>query len=83
MLPGLILLGLLFGRWWRTCLVLAAVAFPLLLLADGTIHLGLDVVISAALAAANTAVGVAVHQATRGLFRAARILDARRDARRA
>ncbi len=37
MVPTMILFGVVLGRWWRTCLILAAVAWPALVLADGSI----------------------------------------------
>ena len=62
MIPTVILFGLVFGRFWRTSLVVATVAWPLLLLADGTIDVGLGVVAAAALASLNAGLGVLVHQ---------------------
>ncbi len=64
MIPTLILFGLLFGRWWRFALVAAAIGWPLaLVLLDDLGHDGWAPVTAALLAIANTAVGVAVHQA--------------------
>ena len=69
MIPTLIVAGLIFGRWWRTTLIVAAVAWPIALLIDG-IDLGFTGVLGAAvLGAANAAVGVLVHQALRQLVR--------------
>ena len=63
MIPTLILLGLVFGHRWKTTLVVAAVGWPLLLIATG-VDSGLDFALgAAALAVANAAVGILVHQA--------------------
>jgi len=63
-IPTLILVGLIFGRWWRSCLVTAAIGWPLLLVAIGVV--GVDefgVLLKAAgLAVINTGVGVLIHQ---------------------
>jgi hypothetical protein len=62
-IPTLILLGLVFGHWWKTTLVAAAVGWPLLLIVTG-VDSGLDFALgAAALALANAAVGILVHQA--------------------
>ena len=63
MIPTLILFGLVFGHWWKTTLVVAAVGWPLLLIVTG-VDSGLDFALgAAALALANAAVGILVHQA--------------------
>lgn len=67
MIPTMILFGLVFGRWWRTALVAAAVVWPAVLLMDGVIAgaPGSKVAVvfqAAALAVANAALGVGVHQ---------------------
>jgi len=59
------LVGLLAGRLW--VVPLAAICWPLLLAVTGVTSAPVDLVIGAALAAANTAVGVGLHQATRVL----------------
>ena len=76
MIPTLIILGLVFGHWWRTTLVVAAVGWPLLLIVTG-VESGLDFALgAAALAMANAAVGILVYQAlwllVRGLTSAGR-----------
>jgi hypothetical protein len=62
MIPTLILFGLIFGRWWRSALIVGAVGWPVLLLATGTASADADLIGVAGLALANTGVGVAVHQ---------------------
>ena len=62
MIPTMILFGLILGRWWRVALIAAAVAWPALLLAGGTISSVAEVVRAAALGFANAAAGVLVHQ---------------------
>ncbi|HTF10233.1 MAG TPA: hypothetical protein VK659_18870 [Asanoa sp.] len=69
MIPTLILFGLVCGRWWRSALVAAAVGWPVLLLATGTLDLRpLPLLAAAGLAVVNAAVGVAGHQAVRKLI---------------
>lgn len=74
MIPTMILVGLLFGRWWRMCLAASAVLWPAILLGDG-IHQREDgsllwVLLGAAfLGAANAAVGAGVHQGILALVR--------------
>jgi hypothetical protein len=63
MVPTLLLLGLLLGRWWRTTLLIAVVGWPLLLLVDGAIDPGWGLAGAAGVAAVNTGIGVLVHQA--------------------
>jgi hypothetical protein len=58
-IPVLLLLGLLCGRW--SLIAVAAVAWPLVLLVDGACPLECAPG-AAAFAAANTAVGVLVHK---------------------
>lgn len=60
-------MGFVLGRWWWIVVPFAAVAWPALLIANG-IDSGLTFAIEAGfLALVNTAVGVAVFQAIRGL----------------
>lgn len=73
MIPTMILLGLVFGRWWRTTLVVAAVGWPTWILADGSQGFSWRLVLGAAgFAIANAAVGIVVHQAGLGGLRAVR-----------
>jgi hypothetical protein len=84
----MILAGLVLGRWWKAALVVAAVGWPLLLiaydvvpvhgawtLADAGTLLG-----GALLAVLNAAVGVALHQALLWLVRGLRHVITRRSA---
>jgi hypothetical protein len=62
-IPALILVGLVFGRWWRIVIPLAAVGWPAVLIGTG-VDSGLAFALGAAgLAIANVVVGVLVHQA--------------------
>jgi hypothetical protein len=61
-IPTLILFGLVFGRWWRSSLIAAAVGWPVLLFATDVIGAGPGLLGASGLAIANTAVGVLVHQ---------------------
>jgi hypothetical protein len=65
-IPTILLPSFLIGRWWT--IPIAAVLWTVLLLATGTIGAA-DIPVAAGLAAANAAVGVAVHQALRALAR--------------
>ncbi|MDG4837070.1 hypothetical protein O7631_11150 [Micromonospora sp. WMMD967] len=69
MIPTLILFGLLFGRWWRPSLIAAALGWPILLVADGSMGVGPALLGASALAVVNTAVGVLVHQGIRRAVR--------------
>jgi hypothetical protein len=61
-IPTLILLGLVLGRWWRFVIPLAAVGWPILLLVTG-VDRGFDFVVGAsAFAFANVVVGVLLYQ---------------------
>lgn len=71
MIPTLILLGLVFGRWWRLSLVVAAVGWPVLLVATDAMDVEAGLVGAAGLAVINAGVGVLVHQ---GVLRALRLL---------
>lgn len=62
MIPTVILWGLIFGRWWRATLIGSAIAWPAVLVANGIMGLESGLLAAAALAVANAAVGVAVHQ---------------------
>jgi hypothetical protein len=66
----LILFGLLFGRWWRSSLAVAAVGWPVLLVATGVLTLEAKLLLGAAgLAIVNAGVGVLIHQ---GILRVSR-----------
>ena len=61
MIPTMILLGLVLGRWWRLALITAAVGWPVLLLAGGT-DAPVDLMRGAALGVINACVGVLAGQ---------------------
>ena len=69
MIPTMILFGLLLGRWWRTALVAGTASWTVLLWSQGIIGSPAQVAGAAALALANTAIGVMAHQ---GLLAAVR-----------
>lgn len=62
MIPTMILLGLVLGRWWPVALVTAALGWPLLLVVTDVVAFDAGLVEAAALAVANAGVGVLVHQ---------------------
>jgi hypothetical protein len=67
-IPVLIALGLVLGRWWRTALAVGVIAWVATGLATDVFGWA-SVPAAAGLALANTAVGVLVHQ---GVLRALR-----------
>lgn len=71
MIPTLILFGLIFGRWWRLSLVVAAVGWPALLVAGDIMYADVGLVVAAGLAIVNTEVGVLIHQ---GLLQTVRLV---------
>ncbi|MFC0503565.1 hypothetical protein [Micromonospora costi] len=72
MIPTLILFGVVAGRWWRLALAVAALLWPVLLVATGAMGVGPELLGAAVLAVANTAVGVLVHQGVRWAVRSVR-----------
>ncbi len=67
MIPTLLIVGVVLGRWWRIVVPLAVVGWVVLLIATG-VDSGLVFVVEAGLlAAANVIVGVLVNQAVRAL----------------
>lgn len=82
MIPTMILLGLVIGYWWKLALPVAAVIWPILLLASDTITTS-QIPAAALLGLVNAAVGVALVQgvlvAVRGIrHRASRATRASR-----
>lgn len=71
MIPILILFGLIFGRWWRSSIAVAAVGWPAVLVASDVMSVEPGLFGASALAVANTAVGVVVHQ---GIMRVIRMV---------
>lgn len=69
MIPSLILLGVLLGRWWWLPLPVAAAGWPALLVATGAMDIGPGLIAASGLALLNTGVGVAVHQGVLHLVR--------------
>ncbi|MEV6690844.1 hypothetical protein AB0M35_05130 [Micromonospora sp. NPDC051196] len=69
MIPALIVFGLLFGRWWRSALIVAALGWPVLLVVDGVQQVGPGLLAAAGLAVLNTAAGVLIHQGVLLLIR--------------
>ena len=76
MIPTMILLGLVLGRWPRVAIATAAVGWPVLLVVDG---FGFEAVLlgAAIVAAVNAAVGVLVHQGGLHLYSHFRGRDSR------
>lgn len=62
MIPTMILVGLVLGRWWRVVLVASAFGWPLLLVATDVVDFGAALIEAAALALVNACVGVLAHQ---------------------
>ena len=78
MIPTVLLVGVLFGRWWKITVPVAVLGWPSLLIASG-IDSGFQFALAAALlAAANVVAGVLAHQAVTLLVR--RVASLRRNA---
>jgi len=71
MIPTLILFGIVFGRWWRLCLITAVLGWPVLLVVSDVMSVEVGLLGAAGLAVINTGAGVLVHQ---GSLRAVRLL---------
>ncbi len=71
MIPGLILFGAVFGRWWRVTLLTAAVGWPVLLVLTGAMRVEPALLGASGLAVLNTGAGVQIH---RGILGAGRTL---------
>lgn len=65
----MIAVGLVLGRWWRTAIVSGAVLWPVILLLTGFDLAPEPMLVAVVLGAANTAVGVLVHQGILALVR--------------
>ncbi len=77
MIPTMILLGLVLGRWPRIAIAIAAVGWPVLLVVDDGIGFDSVLLEAAVVAAVNAAVGVLVHQGGLHLYRHFRGRDSR------
>lgn len=62
MIPVLLVVGLVLGRWWRTTLAVATILWPFLLVVNGVMNVTIELLGAAALAFANSLTGVIVHQ---------------------
>lgn len=71
-IPTMILFGLLLGRWWKAAMIVGTIAWTVLLWSQGLLTTPLEIIGTAALALANTAVGVLVHQLVLTLTRRVR-----------
>ena len=68
-IPTLLLVGLVFGRWWKIVVPAAVIGWPVLLIATG-VDSGLRFAVAAGLlAAANVFVGVLAYQGLRLIAR--------------
>lgn len=69
MIPTMILFGVVFGRWWLITLVVAALGWPVLLVATDVVDVNAGLIGAAALSVANAGVGVLVHRGLRYAYR--------------
>jgi hypothetical protein len=77
MIPTLLLVGVVLGRWWRIVVPLAVIGWVVLLIATD-VGSGLSFAVGAGLlAAANVIVGTLLNQAARALFHRVTPSDAR------
>jgi hypothetical protein len=68
-IPTLLLIGLVFGRWWKVAVPAAVIGWPILLIASG-VDSGLRFAVTAGLlAAANVVVGALAYSALRLIAR--------------
>ena len=72
MIPTMILFGLILGRWWRATLLLAAVMWPAMLVADDVMDVEAGLLAAAGLSVLNAGVGILVHQVFLWLVRHSR-----------
>ena len=79
MIPTLIMVGALFGRWWRVTLLVSAVSWPVLLVVTGAMSPGPGLAGVAGLAVLNAGAGVLLYQ---GIRRGGRKLRHAKTARR-
>jgi hypothetical protein len=71
-IPTMILFGLLLGRWWKTALGVGTASWAVLLWTQGLVDSPAEIAGAAALALANTAVGVMAHRGLLVLVRRVR-----------
>jgi hypothetical protein len=69
MIPVLLALGAVLGRWWRTTLVVAAAGWPAVLVATGVMDLEPDLLAASTLAVTNAGVGIVVHHGVARVWR--------------
>jgi hypothetical protein len=67
-IPTVILVGIILGRWWWCALLISAIGWPLILAATG-VATGWVLIEAAAFALVNALVGVLLHQAGAWLVR--------------
>ena len=71
MIPTLIMVGAIFGRWWRVTLLVSAIGWPVLLVVTGAMSIGPALAGAAGLAVLNSGAGVLIYQ---GILRGGRKL---------
>lgn len=69
MIPTMIMFGLILGRWWRPTLILAALLWPAILVADNVMDVEAGLLAAAALGAVNAGLGILIHQTVLRLMR--------------
>lgn len=62
MIPVLLVIGLVLGRWWRTTLAVATILWPVVLVLSEVMDVTWELLGAAALAFVNTLIGIVVHQ---------------------
>lgn len=72
MIPTMILFGLIFGRWWKACLLVGTAGWPAWLWFNGIISSPQELFAAVGFALGNTLVGVLVHHLLLHLVRAIR-----------
>ena len=69
MIPTMIVVGLIGGRWWRPTVILGALLWPAMLVANDVMNVESGLLTAAALGALNAGVGILIHQALLRLVR--------------
>ncbi len=72
MIPTMMVVGVVLGRWWKIALAVAALGWPMLLVATGLMDVEPGLLAASALAVVNAGVGVLAHQGALHLYRSSR-----------
>jgi hypothetical protein len=71
-IPVLLFLGVVLGRWWRTAIIASALGWPALLVATDVMDIEPVLLAASALAAGNVGVGLLLHHTVAWAWRTIR-----------